>query len=80
MLIARKIDQETLFECTNDRHNRLSGRKLILCILPPIACVHLAVDSTTLRVSEAHRFKIEVRLKWEMCQMELDAFEHIPVE
>ena len=79
MLIARKIGQVSLVGCTNDGHNRCSGRKLILCIPPPIARVHLAVDSTTLRVSEAHRFKIEVRLKWEMCQKELDTFENIPV-
>jgi hypothetical protein len=35
---------------------------LILCIPPPIARVHLIINSMTLRVSEAHRFKIEVRL------------------
>ena len=34
----------------------------------------------TRRVSEAHRFEIEVRLKWEMYQKEPDAFENIPVE
>jgi len=80
MLIARKIAQVSLVGCTDDWHNRRSGRELILCISPPIARVHLAVDSTTLRVSEAHRFKIEVHLKWEMCQQELYTFENIPVE
>jgi len=79
MLIARKIGQVTLGGCTYDWHNRRSGRKLILCIPRPIAHVHPAVDSTTLRVSEAHRFKMEVRLKWEMCQQELYTFENIPV-
>ena len=80
MMIARKIGQMSLVGCTNDCHNRCPGRKLILCIPPPIALDHLAVDSTTLRVSEAHQFKIEVHLKWEMCQKELDTFETIPVE
>jgi hypothetical protein len=79
MLIARKIGQVSLVRCTYDWHNRRSGRKLILRIPPPIAGVHLAVDSTTLIVSEANRFKIEMRLKWEMCQKELDTFENIPV-
>ena len=79
MLIARKIGQVSLVECTYDWHNRRSCRKLILCIPPPIARVHLTVDSTTLRVSEVHRFEIEVRLKWEMCQKELDTFKNIPV-
>jgi hypothetical protein len=80
MLIARKISQVSLVGCPNDWHNRRSGRTLNLCMPPPIARVHLAVDSTTLRVSEAHWFKIEVRLKWEMCQQELYTFENIPVE
>jgi len=79
MLIARKIGQVSLVGCTNEGHNRCCSRKLIWCIPPPIARVHLAVDSATLRVSEAHRSKIEVRLKWEMCQKELDTFENIPV-
>jgi hypothetical protein len=80
MLMARKIDQVSLVGSTNDGHNCCSARKLISGIPPPIARVQLAVDSTTLRVSQAHRFKIEVRLKWEMCQQELDTFENIPVE
>jgi hypothetical protein len=80
MLIARKIGQVSLVGCTYDWHNRRSERKLILCIPPPIARVHLAVDSMTLRVSEAHRFKIEVLLNWEMWQQELYTFENIPVE
>jgi len=50
-----------------------------LHIPPPIARVYLAVDSMTLGDSEEHWFKIEVRLKWEMCQKELDTFENIPV-
>jgi len=80
MLIARKIGQVSLVRCTNDWHNRRSGRKLILCIPLPIARVHLAVDLTTLTVSEAHQFKIVVHLKWEMCPKELDIFENITVE
>jgi hypothetical protein len=80
MLIARKISQVSLVGCTNDWHNRRSGRTLNLCMPPPIAGVHLAVESTTLRVSKVHWFKTEVRLKWEMCQKELDTFEKIPVE
>jgi len=80
MLISRKIGQVSLVGCTNDWHHRRSGRMLILCIPPPISRVHLAVDSMTLRVSEAHWFRIEVRLIWEMCQKELDTFENIPLE
>jgi hypothetical protein len=79
MLITRKIDQVSLLRWTFDWHNRLSSRKLILWIPPPITHVHLIVDSTTLRVSEVHRFKTKVHLKWEMCQKELDTFENIPV-
>jgi hypothetical protein len=69
-----KIGAVSLVGNTYGWHNHRSGRKLILCIPPPIARVHLTVDSTTLRVSEAHRFQIEVRLKWEMCQPELYTF------
>jgi len=79
MLIAQKNGQLSLVGCTYDWHNCRSGRKLILCIPPPIAHVHLAVDSTPVKVSEGHRFEIEVRLKWEMYQKELDTFENIPV-
>jgi hypothetical protein len=79
MLIARKISQVSLVGHTYDWHNRCTCRILILCIPPPITCVHLAVDSTTLRVSEAHRFIIKVRLKWDIWQMDLDTFENIPV-
>jgi len=79
MLVAREIGQVGLVRCKNDRHNRRSSRKLILRIPPPIACVHLAVYSATFRVCKAHRFKIEVRLKWEMFQKELYTFENIPV-
>jgi hypothetical protein len=78
MLIARKICRVRVVGCTNDRHDPPSGRKLMLCIPPPFAMVHLIVDSTNLTVREAHRFKIEVCLKWEMCQKELDTFENIP--
>jgi len=67
MLIAGRICPLSLVGCTNDWHNRRSGRKLIVCIPPPIAYVHLALYSTALRVSEVHRFKIKVCLKWKMC-------------
>jgi len=80
MRIAQKIGQASLVGCKYDWHNRRSGRKLILCIPPPIARGHLAVGSMTLGLSEAHWFKIKVRLKWEMCEKELDTFENIPVE
>jgi hypothetical protein len=53
---------------------------LILCIPRPIAPVHLAVDSTTLRVSKVHQFKGKVRLKCEMCQKEPDTFENMAEE
>jgi len=58
MLIAQRIGQVSLVGCTNDWHNGHSSRKLILWIPPPIASVNLAVDLMTLRVSEAHWFKI----------------------
>jgi len=78
MLIAGKIGQVSLVGCTYDWYNRRYCRKLILCIPLPVAGVHLAVYSATFRVCKAHRFIIEVRLKWEMCQKELNTFENIP--
>jgi len=68
MLVARQIGPVSLVGCTYNWHNCHSGRKLIMCIPLPITCVHHAVDLTTPRVSEAHHFKIEVHLKWELCQ------------
>jgi len=65
MLKAQNIAQVSHVQCTYDWHNCHSSRTLILCIPPPIAPVHLAVDSTTLRVSEAHWCKVEVCLIWE---------------
>jgi len=79
MLITRKISQVSLVGCTYHWHNCHSCRNLILCIPLPIARVHLAVDSMTLRVSNAHRFQMEVRLKLKLWQKELDTFENIPV-
>jgi len=79
MPIAWKIGPVRLVGCTNDWHNSLCGRKLILRIPPPVAGVDLTVYSVTLRVGEVHRFKIQVRLKWEMCQTELDTVANIPV-
>jgi len=78
-LIARTFGQVNYVGRTYDSHNCRSGRKLILCITPQIAHVHLAVESTTLRVSEVHRFQIELRLKSEMCQNQQDTFDNIPV-
>ena len=79
VLVAGKISQVGLVGFPNDWHNRHSSRKWILGIPPPIACNHLAVCSATFRACKAHQFKIEVRLKWEMCQKELYSFENIPV-
>jgi len=79
MLIMRKIGQVSLVGCTNDWHNCRSSRKLILRLTQPIARVHLAVYSVIFRICQAHRFKIEVRLKWDMCEKELNTFENIPV-
>jgi len=78
-LIAPKICQVSLVGCTNNRPNPHSGRKLIFCIPPPIACVHLAVYSTALEVSEAHWVDIEVCLKRKQCPEEPDTWENIPV-
>jgi hypothetical protein len=47
MLGTRKIGQVDLVRCTNDWHNCRSSRKLVLSMLPPIACVHLAVYMAT---------------------------------
>jgi hypothetical protein len=45
---------------------------LILHIPLPVASVYLAVYSATFRVSDVHQIKIVVRLRWEMCQKELN--------
>jgi len=79
MLIAQKFVQVGLVGCTNDWHNGHSSRKLIMCIPPPIAGVHLSVDSATLPVCKAHRFKLDVHLTWEIHQKELYTFDNIPV-
>jgi hypothetical protein len=68
MLLARTIGQVSPGECTNDRHNCCSSRKCILPIPPPVARLHLAVYLAIFRVCEAHRFKMEVHLTWEMCK------------
>jgi hypothetical protein len=78
LLITRNLVQVSRLGCTYDWLNLHLGRKLILGIPPPIAHVHLPADSEILRVSEVHRFKIEVHLKWLMCQKEIDRFENIP--
>jgi hypothetical protein len=77
MLVGPNIDQVKHVGCTNDWHNRHSSRKLIWCIPPPIASVHLSVYSATFRVCKAHQFKIDVCLKWEMCQKKMNTFENI---
>jgi hypothetical protein len=79
MLVARKICQVSLVGCTNDWHNLHSSRNQILRIPPPIAGDHLAVYSATCRDCKAHRLKIDVCLKWDMCQNEQYTFENIPV-
>ena len=79
MLVAQRIGHVGLVGCTNDSHNHRSSRKLLLRFPPPIAWVHLTIYSATFRGSKAHRFKIEVHLKCEMCQKELYTFENIPV-
>jgi len=78
-LVARNIVQVGVVSWTNDWHNRSSSRKLILRTSPPIASVHLGVYSARIRVCEAHQSKIEVRLKWAMCQKELYTLGNIPV-
>ena len=67
MVIARKIEHVSLVICTNDWHNRRSSMKLNWYIPPPIASVHLAVNSTALTISETHQFEIEVLLERKMC-------------
>jgi len=75
MLIAPKIEQFSHVQCIYDWHNRCSSRKLIVLIPPPISCDHLTLYSAFFRVCEAQWFPFEVRLKWEMCKMELYTFE-----
>jgi len=58
ILMAQKIGQVSLIGCTYDWHDRRSASNFIFGIPPQITSVHLTVDSTILRVSEAHRFKI----------------------
>jgi hypothetical protein len=78
MLIVRNISQVSLVGSTYDWHNCRSSRTSILCIPPPIARVHPAVDLSALRVSEANHVTLEVRQKWKICQKELDTFQNIP--
>jgi hypothetical protein len=54
-------------------------KRLIWCIPPPIAQVHVAVDSMAVGVSKGHCFNIEVCLKCEMFHKELDTLENFPV-
>ena len=77
MPVPRNVDEVSLVRCTYDWHHHRSCRKSILCIPHRVASVHLTVHCLTLIVRESHRFKIEVRLKWGMCQKELDTFENI---
>jgi hypothetical protein len=77
MLVDRTIGAPGLVGCTNNRHRHCSSRELILGILPPIACDHLAVSSATIRVGKAHWFKILVCLRLGICQKERYTFENI---
>jgi len=61
-----------------DWHKCRFSRKLIIRIQPPITRIQLAVDSTTLSVSTAMLFKLQVCPKWEMCREDLGRFENIP--
>jgi len=80
MLIAWIIWKVSLIRFVEDWHNHCPGRKLILCILPPIGYIWFAGYSITVLVSEQHRFTIVVFLKWGSCQQELDTFKCIPEE
>jgi hypothetical protein len=71
LLIARKFGQLSLVGCTHDGHNCSSCWKLILHISPQIACIHLTVYLAIFAASTVHWIKIEVCLKWEMCQKEM---------
>jgi hypothetical protein len=79
ILITWSIGQVSLVGCKNDWCNRPSCRKLILCIPPSGTGVYLAVYSATFRIFVGHQFKIEMCLKWVMCQKELNTFENISV-
>ena len=74
-----KICQVWFVGSTNDRHNRCSGRKLLLHIPPPAAGVHFTVYWATFQVCKAHSLQIELRLQWENCQKELNTLENIAV-
>jgi len=79
MLISWIFREVKLVRCTNDWHEHHSSSRQILRIPPPVACGHFVVYSATFWVREAHRFKVEVYLKWEMFQQELITFEKISV-
>jgi len=79
MLIAWKICHVRFVGWTNDWDNHCPGSNLITHIQPPMAQVQVAVYWTTFPFFMAHRFKIELRLKWVMSPMELYTFENIPV-
>jgi len=79
MLVAWAIGVLCHVGCTDCLPNCRTGRKLILRIPPPVTRIHLAVYWATCQVCEVHQFKIEVCLKWEMCQKELYSFQYIPV-
>ena len=64
MLIVWKNGQVSFVGCTNEWYYRRSCRRLIICIPPPVAGVHLAVYSATLQVGEVHWFDFKVRLEW----------------
>ena len=63
ILVTRKFHQVDLVRRTNNWHNCPSSRKLILCIPPPIARVHLAEYSANFGVCKVHQFQIKVYLK-----------------
>jgi len=79
MLIVSNIGHVNLVGCPHDWYNCRSGRKVILWISLPVACVYLAVYSATFWVCAACRIKSEVCVKLEMCQTELNSFENTPV-
>jgi len=79
ILIAWRIGHLSLIGCPNECHNRWSGRTLILHIPPPFTGVHLSVYLATSWVCEEHWYRIDVRLKRDMCWKKLNLFETVPV-
>jgi len=72
MLVVQNIGQVSVVGRTNDWDNQCSTSQSILCVSLQFTFIHLAINSTTLKVNEMHWSNLEVCLTWKMCLEELD--------